>query len=206
MKLPPLGATVLGSNQPCGETLQALFRARDFWKGPPSPHPCPPPLPRDFPPAPRPSPLGFWPWPGLRDWRGPAPPLPTAQAGSAPAPSPARTWTQRSLWTVRPALLRSSVVSPLEGGREAAPALALGLRATAGSEVGFRWGLRRLPAWLGVLWPQDRVEGPGGAGGSGSRWRKGEGRRRFPKPKPHRGRWASSVPLPEEKTEAGRGR
>lgn len=156
MKLPPLGATVLGSNQPCGETLQALFRARDFWKGPPSPHPRPPPLPRDFPPAPCPSPLGFWPWPGLWDWRGPAPPLPTAQAGSAPAPSPARTWTQRSLWTVRPALLRSSVVSPLEGGREAAPALALGLRATAGSEV----GLRRLPAWLGVLWPQDCVEGP----------------------------------------------
>ena len=60
--------------------------------------------------------------------------------------------------------LRSSVVSPLEGGREAALALALGLPAAAGSEVGFRWGLRSVPAWLGVLWPKDCVEGPGAGG------------------------------------------
>lgn len=40
--------------------------------------------------------------------------------------------------------------------------------------MGFRWGLRSLPAWLGVLWPKE------GAGRGESRGREGEERKALP--------------------------
>ena len=101
---------------------------------------------RGFPPALRPSPLGFWPWPGLRDWRGPAPPLLTAQAGSAPAPSPARTWTQRSLWTVRPALLRGESPGGRQGG---CPGSRSGAPGRGGERGGIPLGAAECPSLAG---------------------------------------------------------
>lgn len=63
--------------------------------------------------------------------------------------------------------------------------------------MGFRWGLRSLPAWLGVLWPK---EGKAGGGGRrGSRRREGEERKALPEA----AQWAVGV---IRAVEAGGGR